>query len=99
MNEYLQAQSEYHQVYTAAATTIVTLLPALLTLAPFPVARIRHLVAYSTGAAMITSSITFGLSTADISTLVRNRVIRVQDLCDKATIKLYGQSLNTLESF
>lgn len=89
-NLRLGKTSEFVRLNAAAATTLVTLLPALLTLAPFPIARIRHLVAYSTSAAMITSSMTFGLSTTNISTLAKDRIIRVRDLCMEATIIRYG---------
>lgn len=89
-NFRLAITTEFSKLNAAAATTLVTLLPALLTLAPFPIAKIRHLVAYSTSAAMITSSMTFGLSTTNISTLAKDRVIRVKDLCMEATIIRYG---------
>lgn len=87
----LKNKSEIEKLNSAAATSLVTLLPALLTLAPFPMARISHLVAYSTGAAMTTASITFGLSATELSTLVKDRAIRVKDLCGEVTINFYGQ--------
>lgn len=45
----LITKSEIEKLNSAAATTLVTLLPALMTCSPFPMARIKHLVAYSTG--------------------------------------------------
>lgn len=88
----LTTKPEIEKMNSAAATTLVTLLPALLTFAPFPMARMTHLIAYSTGAALVTASMTFGLSTPELPTLLRDRIFRVKDLCSEATVKFYGQS-------
>lgn len=93
INGGLNSTSEIDKVASTAATTVMTLLPALLTFAPFPTARISSLMAFSTGAAILTSAMTLGLSTSKISTLAKDRVMEVKDLCTEATIHFYGRSL------
>lgn len=82
--------SEIDKVSSAAATTLMSLLPALLVFGPFPTAQIRAMIPYSTAAALLTSGFTLGLATPNISTIGKNRILRVIDLCTEATIRLYG---------
>lgn len=90
-NEILVQATEINKVVGAAATTLMTLLPALLVFGPFPTAEIRAMLPYSTGAALITAGFTLGLATSNIATVGKNRILRVADLCSEATIHLYGE--------
>lgn len=95
-NAFLVNRTELDKANGAAATTLVTLLPALLIFAPFPSARISSLIVFSTSAALVTSAITLGLATSSIITLPKERILRVIDICTEATISQYGQSVLTL---
>lgn len=91
LNSELESINEIEKVGSAAATTIITLLPALLTFSSIPTAKISSLLAFSTGAALLTSGLKFGLPIPNISTLAKDRVIKVKDLCEEATIQFFGQ--------
>lgn len=82
--------SETEKVAGAAATTLMTLLPALLVFGPFPTAEISAMIACSTWPAFVTAGFTLGLSTSKMITLGKNRIIRVIDLCTRDIIENYG---------
>lgn len=89
-NFFLSRMSEADKVATAAGTTLVTLLPALLVFGPFPTAEISAMICYSTWPAVITSGFTLGLATSKMVTIGKNRLLRVIDLCIPSTIEYYG---------
>lgn len=82
--------SEADKMTGAAATTLMTLVPALLVFGPFPTAEIQSIIPYSSLAAFQTVASTMGLSTSSLSTMAKNRIFRVTDFCTPSTIQLYG---------
>lgn len=82
--------SEFNKVGSAAATTAMTLLPALLTFASLPAAKVRDTVYISTEAAWFTGAVTFGLSVRTVVTLADERSLNVADLCAPSTVLQYG---------
>lgn len=86
----INALSETEKMTGAAATTLMTLVPALLVFGPFPTAEIQSIMPYSSLAAFLTVASTMGLSTSRLSTMAKNRIFRVADFCTPRTIELYG---------
>lgn len=86
----IEGYDQLEMANTAASSTLMTFLPALLAFSPFPTARISSLIIFSTSAAILTSAFTLGLATSNISTQPRNRIFSVIRLCTNATIKSYG---------
>lgn len=73
----------------AAATTLMTLVPVLLVFGAFSAAEIRSTISYSSPVAFLTSAYTFGLGTSKLSTIGKNMILKVADLCTLDTIQLY----------
>lgn len=76
----LSVTNEASKWGSAAATTIMTLLPTLLTLAPLPTANIRDLMYLSPAAALWTAGFTLGLNVQSLSLVPPERIIRVDQL-------------------
>lgn len=92
MNDWLGNTSEYDKVASAAATTVMTLLPALLTYASLPTARVRGLLFFNIESAMWTAAMTFGLGIRSIATVGKDRVLKVNpDLCGTDIVAMYGR--------
>lgn len=89
-NFYLSETTDFDKLASAVASTIMTLIPALLTFAPLPTARIRYLHFFSTEAAGFTAAMTLGLYSRSISTLAKSRMVKAKDLCTGAMVALYG---------
>lgn len=90
IDQQLNDTPEVSKVASSAASTIMTLLPALLTFAPFPTASISALLAVSTGAALLTSGMGLGLPVTSIYTLSKDKIISVKELCTEDIIRRYG---------
>lgn len=80
-NEYLRETSDFDKLASAVASTIMTLIPALLTFTPLRTAKISSLGFLSTEAAFFTAAMTFGLFNKGMHTLARDRTLKVADLC------------------
>lgn len=91
-DDFINNLSETKKMTSAAATTLMTLVPALLVFGPFPTAEIQSIMPYSSLAAFLTVASTMGLSTSSISTMTKNRIFRVADFFTPSTIQLYGKS-------
>jgi len=76
----LNVTNEASKWGSAAATTIMTLLPTLLTLAPLPTANIRDLMYLSPAAAFWTAGLTLGLNVQSRLLVPPERIIRVDKL-------------------
>ena len=66
-NTYLTGTSELNKAAFAAGTTLMTLLPSLLTFAPLPTAKIRDSMCTSPWLAMFTAGFIFGLPVTQYS--------------------------------
>jgi hypothetical protein len=84
MNSYLLNSSEFDKIGSAAGTTIVTLIPALLSFAPLGMARVGHLIFFNTEIAMMTAAMTLGLLNKGVVTLAKDRLLKAKDLCENA---------------
>ena len=82
-NEIYTNTSEYSKLGSAAATTIMALLPSLLTFGPLRNADISMLMHLDIGAALGASMLTFGLPVQALTTLSKRRIYRVKDLFRK----------------
>jgi len=71
----LNDTSEINKAGSAAAATLLTLLPALLTFAPLPTANIRELVFVSPWLAFITAGVMLGLPVKQSSVLALERIL------------------------
>jgi hypothetical protein len=71
----LNDTSEINKAGSAAAATLLTLLPALLTFAPLPTANIRELVFVSPWLAFITAGMMLGLPVKQSSALALERIL------------------------
>lgn len=80
INKVLQDTSEYNKWGSTVATTIISLLPALLSFAPLPTANIRDLLYLSPTAACFTAATTLGLPVRTFSPLSKSRITRAKDL-------------------
>lgn len=91
INKVLQDTSEYNKWGSTVATTIISLLPALLSFAPLPTANIRDLLYLSPTAACFTAAATLGLPVRTFSPLSKSRVISAKSLLsDGLTAAVYG---------
>lgn len=84
--------SEFDKVASAVASTIMLLVPALLSFAPLPTASIRTLLYFNIEAALCSAAMTLGLYNKSQSTLSSTAMLTVKDLCDESTISLYGSA-------
>lgn len=91
-DEVLKSAGEIWKADAAAASTLMTLLPALLIFGPFPTARIGSLIVYSTLASLITAGFTLGLATTNVMTLPKTKLFRVVDLLMDANLLSSGES-------
>lgn len=89
-NYALVRTSEFDKVASAVASTIMVLVPALLSFAPLPTASIRTLLYFNAETALCTAAMTLGLYNKSLSTLSSTAVMRVKDLCGESPIALYG---------
>ncbi|KAF8244637.1 hypothetical protein K440DRAFT_635860 [Wilcoxina mikolae CBS 423.85] len=78
-NKHIQDASELNKVGAAAATTIMTLLPALLTFALIPTANIRDLIYTSPWLAFWTAWMTFGLPVVQLDSVSSSKIITASD--------------------
>lgn len=90
LDSFIDKLSESEKMTGAAATTLMTLVPALLVFGHFPTAEIQSIMSYSSLAGLLTVACTMGLSTSSLSTMAKNRIFRVADFCTPSTIQLYG---------
>lgn len=95
-NYALVNTSEFDKVASAVASTIMVLVPALLSFAPLPTASIRTLLYFNIEAALCSAAMTLGLYNKSLSTLRSIAVLKVKDFCDERTISLYGTYYLTL---
>ncbi|KAI5847654.1 hypothetical protein DFP73DRAFT_348265 [Morchella snyderi] len=88
--EILQNSDEYDKAASSAATTVMTLVPAMLTFAAMPMASIRSLNFINTRLALFTSALTLGLTMTYKKTLMDEKILSVPDLCTPAQIEKYA---------
>jgi len=75
-NTFLSDTSELNKGGFAAGTTLMTLLPSLLTFAPMPTAKIRDSMYTSPWLALFTAGLTFGLPITQYSSVLDQRTFR-----------------------
>lgn len=80
INDLLSNATESNKGGSAAATTLMTLLPALLTFAPLPTANIRDLIYTSPWIAFWTTGMLFGLPSSYASSEGAKRVFSFVDI-------------------
>lgn len=85
----LSLTSKITKADSATATTLMTLLPALLVSAPFWTTRISSLIMFSTSATFLTAD-TRNLQ-YDMMTLPKKKIFKVSNLCAETTIQRYGK--------
>lgn len=90
-NQLLNSSSEITKADSAAASTLMTLLPALLVFGPFRTARISSSIVFSTTAALVTAGFTLGLATTNVMTLPNSKIFNVRDLCTETTTQRQGK--------
>lgn len=95
-NHTLVHTSEFDKVASAVASTIMVLVPALLSFAPLPTASIRTLLYFNIEAALCSAAMTLGLYNKSQSTLSSTAVMRASDLCGESTISSHGTYYLTL---
>jgi hypothetical protein len=88
--QILENSDEYDKAASSAATTVMTLVPAMLTFAAMPMASIRSLNFINTRLALFTSALTLGLTMTYKKTLKDEKIMSVPDLCTAAQITKYG---------
>ena len=80
INIFLSDTSEFNKGGYAAGTTLMTLLPTLLSFAPLPTAKIRDSMYTSPWLALLTAGLTFGLPVTQYSTLPDQRTFKADEL-------------------
>lgn len=80
-NRILDDTSEFDKVASAVASTIMFLVPALLSFTHLPTASIKNLLAFNTEAAFCTAAMTLGLHNQSLSTLRSTVVIKAKEFC------------------
>ena len=85
IDDMMASMSEFDKAASAAAATILTLLPALLTFAPIPTANLRELMYISWSLAFWTGGMTFGLPVSQKSTISRAKIIKGKDFIDSTS--------------
>ncbi|KAF8243570.1 hypothetical protein K440DRAFT_54711 [Wilcoxina mikolae CBS 423.85] len=88
VNERLEKTSDYDKWGSSIATTILNLLPTLLTFGPVPTAKLSNLMALSPMVALVTAGMTLGLPVRSIEPF--HRVITVRDLAPDGGVASYG---------
>jgi hypothetical protein len=78
-NSALVNTSELDKVGSAAAATIFTLLPSLLTFAPMLTARISHLIYSSPLIAFLTGGVIFGFPVAQYDVVQEQRIFTADE--------------------
>lgn len=76
----LSATDSFDQLGSSAATTVMTLIPAMITFAAMPMASISSLKFINTQLALYTSALTLGLTIDVRSTLAKGKEKKVTDL-------------------
>lgn len=91
-NAILDNTSEFDKLASAVATTVMTLLPALLSFGPLPSARIGSLIYFNAEITFFTAAMTLGLYNTGLITLAKDRIVCVKDLFTRrGDIELYGR--------
>lgn len=80
-NRILNNTSEFDKVASAVASTIMFLVPALLSFAHLPTASIKNLLCFNTEAAFCTAAMTLGLQNQSLGTLRSTAVIEAKEFC------------------
>lgn len=88
--QILQNSDEYDKASSSAATTVMTLVPAMLTFAAMPMASIRSLNFINTRLALFTSALTLGLTMTYKKTLADDKTLKVTEICEPDHIERYG---------
>lgn len=97
-NDYFNATSEYDKAGSAAASTILALLPALLAFGPLRTAKIGLLIQLSGSSSVgfMAAASTFGFQIQQLSTLPQEAFVSVKDFFknDPWAIDVYGSAGN-----
>lgn len=80
-NRILDSTSEFDKVASAVASTIMFLVPTLLSFADLPTASIKNLLSFNTEAAFCTAAMTLGLRNKSLSTLRSTAMIEGKEFC------------------
>lgn len=79
-NMFLDGSSQYDQIGMSVSTTLMALVPTLLSFAPLPMAEIRSLLYFNTELALLTAAMTLGLYNKGTSTLKKRNLLTVKEL-------------------
>lgn len=79
-NMFLDESSQYDQIGMSVSTTLMALVPTLLSFAPLPMAEIRSLLYFNTELALLTAAMTLGLYNKGTSTLKKRNSLTVKEL-------------------
>jgi hypothetical protein len=80
INMFLDVSSQYDQIGMSVSTTLMALVPTLLSFAPLPMAEIRSLLYFNTELALLTAAMTLGLYNKGTSTMKKRNSLTVKDL-------------------